>query len=122
MYLSGANEVRNLEELKKLGIDAILNVAYEESDPEYKDFLLVKIGIHEFEVNPPFILSMAVIALDNLIANGRTVLIHCHAGGHRSPYIAFRYLAEKSGRTLDEIYQEIMPTVPWGIVYPHNIR
>lgn len=122
LYLSGANEVLKLENLQTLGIDAILNVAYEETDPNYKDLIMVKVGLHEFESNPPFLISMAVIALENLITNGRTVLIHCHAGAHRSPYIAFRYLAEKEKTSLDEVYVKFMPIIPWGIIYPHSIK
>lgn len=122
LYLSGANEVRNIDELKRLGIDAILNVAWEETDPNYKDFLMVKISIHEFEHNPDFFLSMAVTILDNLISNGHTVLVHCHAGAHRGPYVAFRYLAEKERRTIEEIYNELTSKIPWKIIYPFNIK
>lgn len=121
LFLSGADEVNNVAKLKELGITAILNVGYQVTDPEHKDFLMVKVGLHEFSPNPDFFKSLAVIALSSLIDNGQKVLIHCAAGAHRSPYIAFRYLAEKNGKTIDEIYQEMMPKIPWGIIYPHNI-
>ena len=121
LFLSGENETQNIDRLKELGINAILNVGYEVTDPIYKDILMVKIGLHEFEPNPNFFKSLAVISLSVLIENGHKVLIHCHAGAHRSPYIAFRYLAEKSGRELNDIYLEMMPKIPWRIVYPHSI-
>lgn len=122
LYLSGANEVLDYTRLKELGIDAILNVSHNENDPAYSDILSIKIGLNEFTHNPDFFVSMAVLALENLITNGRTVLIHCYAGAHRSPYIAFRYLAEKEHRTLDAVYKEFIPTIPWGIVYPHSLK
>lgn len=122
LFLSGEDEAHNVTKLKELGIGAILNVGYQVTSPNHKDFLMVKVGLHEFSPNPDFFKSLAVIALANLIENGCKVLIHCHAGAHRSPYIAFRYLAEKNGKTIDEIYQEMMPKVPWAIIYPHNIK
>ena len=122
LFLSGENEIHDVDKLKEFGITAILNVGYQVTSPNYKDFLMVKIGLHEFSSNPDFFKSLAVDILSRLIDNKQKVLIHCHAGAHRSPYIAFRYLAEKNNKTLDEVYQEMIPKVPWGIVYPHNIQ
>jgi protein-tyrosine phosphatase len=121
IYLSGANEVNDIDSLMRHGITAVLNVAYEVSDPHHKDFLMIKIGLREFHPNPDFFKAMAINTLANLIENGHTVLIHCYAGAHRSPYIAFRYLAEKQNRPIEEVYKEIMPNVPWGIINPPNI-
>ncbi len=122
LFLSGENEAHNVDKLKELGITAILNVGYQVTSPNHKDFLMVKIGLHEFSPNPDFFKSLAVDSLSRLIENGHKVLIHCHAGAHRSPYIAFRYLAEKNNKTLDQVYQEMMPKVPWNIIYPHSIQ
>ncbi|MEK6881265.1 MAG: dual specificity protein phosphatase family protein [Nanoarchaeota archaeon] len=122
LFLSGKDEVLDMEKLKEFNITAILNVAYQVNDPEYKDFLMVKIGLHEFSPNPDFFKDLAIIVLSTLIDNGYKVLVHCHAGAHRSPYIAFRYLAEKQNKTIDQIYQEMMPKIPWGIIYPHQIK
>lgn len=122
LYLSGANEVHNVEELKRLGITAVLNVAYEVSDPHHKDFVMVKIGLHEFKENPAFLKNMAIEAIRKLIDHDHTVLIHCYAGAHRSPFIAFSYIAEVTGDSLDEVYKDILPGIPWGVVYPHSIK
>lgn len=122
LFLSGESEAHNIDKLKELGITAILNVGYQVTSPNHKDFLMVKVGLHEFDPNPDFFKRLAVKVLDSLIKNGNKVLIHCHAGAHRSPYIAFRYLAEKNNKTLDEVYREMMPLVPWNIIYPHSIK
>ena len=122
LYLSGENEVLNLDKLRELGINALLNVGYEVTNPIYKDLLTIKIGLHEFQPNPDFLKALAVISLSTLIDNGYKVLVHCHAGAHRSPYIAFRYLAEKNNKTIDEVYCEMKPKIPWGIVYPFSIK
>lgn len=122
LYLSGENIVKEPEKLKRAGITAILNVGYQVTDPNYKEFLMIKIGLREFSPNPDFFKNLAVTTLAQLIENGQTVLIHCHAGAHRSPYIACRYLAEKNKKTLDDVYREIIPKVPWDIIYPHKIE
>ena len=122
LLLSGENEADNVDVFKILGVTAILNVGYEVPSRNHKDFLTVKVGIHEFEENPEFMKFLAIYALSKLIDNGNKVLVHCHAGAHRSPYIAFSYLAEKQNKTIDEIYQEMLPKIPWGVVYPPNIK
>jgi len=122
LFLSGENEAHNVDKLKEFGITAIVNVGYEVTSPNHKDFLMIKIGLKEFQPNPEIAKHLIIITLRSLIHNGHKVLIHCHAGAHRSPFIAFSYLADIQLKTLDDVYQEFMPKVPWGIIYPNAIN
>lgn len=116
IFISGANEIHNKEELKGLGITAILNVAWEVNDPEYspEDFKMVKVGLLDSSNNPDWLKSLAIIAFGSLVENGEIVLIHCLHGASRSPYIALRYLAEKEKRAIENLYDEFMPQFPPG--------
>ena len=122
IYISGMGEVDEIAKLKELGINAILNVAYEVTDSirEPGDFMMVKIGLMDSPGNPDFMKSLAVIALSDMLHAGRTVLVHCAHGASRSPYIVFRYLAETEHRAIEAVYAEFLPIYPHMFLSPLN--
>lgn len=117
IYVSGADEVLKKEELQRLGINAILNVAWEVDDPVYAqtDFVMVKVGLTDNDQNPSWLKNLAILNLRSLLDNGKTVLVHCGAGFSRSPYVAIRYIAETENRTIESVYKEFMSTYPLQI-------
>lgn len=118
LFVSGRDEVYQKEELQRLGINAILNVAWEVDDPQYapQDFLMLKIGLLDSSENPGWLKDMAAITLQNLLENDKTVLVHCMAGASRSAYFAIRYISEKEHRTMEALYNEYIATFPPGSI------
>lgn len=118
LFVSGRDEVYQKEELQRLGITAILNVAWEVDDPQYRpeEFLQVKIGMTDDTKNPDWLKSLVMITLNSLLDNGHTVLVHCMAGASRSAYFATRYVSEKEHRSMDAVYNEMIATFPPGSI------
>ncbi len=120
LFLSGQDEVQNLERLKVLGITAVLNVADNSLDPYYRatTVLMVKVGLEDNELNDPKAKDLAVAVLRYLLNAGYSVLVHCVAGASRSPYIVARYLAETEGRPVEEVLAELRTLRPEAFLKP----
>lgn len=52
--------------------------------------------------NKPALLRKALSELDQAVADGMKVLVHCHAGRSRSVSVVARYLMESMGITAEE--------------------
>lgn len=111
-----------MSELQERGITAILNVAWEVNDLEYppEEFKMVKVGLWDGVGNKPEMKSLAVMALRTLIDAGHTVAVHCLHGASRSPYIVFRYLAEKENVQIEALYKEFRTQYPDITISPLN--
>ncbi len=96
IWLGSLEDAQNLERLEMANIQAILNVAPHYNTPVHEGIVLFKAGIFEDsrETNPVF---EAVEILDMLVAKYGPVLVHCHAGVNRSPFIVTLWLVIKTG-------------------------
>lgn len=101
VWLGSVDDAQDRERLSRLGIRAILNVSHEHNTPTHKDIVLFKVGIVEDsrKSNPIF---EAVELLDTLVTKYGSVLVHCHAGVNRSPFIVTLWLVTKLGMSFDE--------------------
>lgn len=111
VYLGNAKDAQDVNNLVSVGINAILNVAYEIPSNQVcpEGFQLVRSPLFDFDVdNSHSSLYAAIFQLDNLIKSGHTVLVHCQQGISRSPMIVMAYLyAKLLGGKLD--IAEIIP-------------
>lgn len=94
IWLGNSQDARNVDALRASGITSILNCA-EDLPPA----LGWKEGITHFHVglrddsNHSSRYRAACCVLEALVDEGKSVLVHCHEGRSRSPYVVALYLA-----------------------------
>lgn len=120
LFLSGEDEVRDLDALKALGITAVLNVADNSLDPYYRatTVLMVKVGLEDNGLNDPGAKDLAVAMLDDLLNLGYKVLVHCVAGASRSPYVVAKHLAWTEGMSIEDALAEVNRLRPEAFLQP----
>jgi hypothetical protein len=112
VWLGNSYNARNWQELEKLGIRSVLNIAW---DLDYKvspNVFPVKVGLVDGPGNRYAAFSLAVKTLEELIKMG-TVLIHCHEGVSRSPTILAAYMVKNHlAKNLDDAFNLIAAKRP----------
>lgn len=91
--------------LNQFGITALVCVADSATHREEirKSFRCVSVGLRDGDVpNAAWMLGIAVMAVDSLMRESETVLVHCNGGRHRSPTVVASYLEKAEGGTFDE--------------------
>jgi protein-tyrosine phosphatase len=118
IFLGNSQDAQRPHLLHQAGVTAILNVASDLDTTNQEDFLVHKHGLVDGPGNSSEEMKAAIHCLDNLLAYGHTVLVHCHMGMSRSPTIVAKYLAMKEHSTLDSCIEELVKIRP--IVNPHE--
>jgi hypothetical protein len=116
IWIGSSQDAKDLGAIRAAGIDSILNVA-EDLQPAlgWKD------GITHFHVglrdnsNAPSLYKAACYVLDALVDSGKKVLVHCHEGRSRSPYIVALYMTNKKPDAFNH-------SIPATITFLKSIR
>ena len=97
---------RDYEVLLDLGITAVLDLRAERTaDIEFFETHGIThrtFGVPDVTVPGPEVLTDAVARIDEQLADGRTVLVHCAKGRGRSATVLAAYLMREGGMTFDE--------------------
>jgi len=108
LYISGCKATE--DDLKKLGINCILNVA----DDAKTILTAYGSGIQRntcsFADDTESALKRGAMAVElavDLLNEGKILLIHCKVGNSRSPHIAALALSQIEKVSYDQIYEEI---------------
>lgn len=109
LFVGNYKDASDIEDLKRHGITAVLNVAFEVVDPIYspKEIFYIKIGLLDSADNKHYRKQLAIDTLILLLEEKETVLIHCSAGVSRSVFIASLALASIEKRDPHDIFEEI---------------
>jgi protein-tyrosine phosphatase len=108
LWLGGAPTYRrDYDALLKLGITAVLDTRaertsdhafYDAHDITHREFLVPDVTVPDETV-----LTEAVAWIDDQLADGRTVLIHCAKGRGRSATVVAAYLMTTKGMSFDAV-------------------
>jgi protein-tyrosine phosphatase len=103
LWIGSTGDLRDWRHLYDVGIQAVLDLAYEE--PPLKlphDLIACRFPLVDGDDNPPVLLKAAIDTLTRLLEEKFACLVCCHAGMSRSPAIAAAALARLTNRTIDE--------------------
>jgi protein-tyrosine phosphatase len=106
-------EPAELEQLRSLGITAILTLQTEEDGKQHIEWektaaaaaglLFRNIPVNDFDIADLVRkLPESVLALETMLNSGHTVYLHCTAGVSRSPTVAAAYLHWRLGWQLEQ--------------------
>ncbi len=89
IYVGNSNDARDIDNLRRLGIRSVVNVAKDLEDPWFHgDHRCYKIPLLDGAGNEVYRYKMALQIMITLLKAGEKVLLHCHAGASRSPAVA----------------------------------
>ncbi len=106
---------------KGLGIDAVLNVAYDlKGGVSWPDMEYMQVGLIDGPGNPLAAYHAAILALVTLFERWKKVLVHCHMGRSRSVAVALMYLSLTCGKGWDWWMVHLNKEVGIDVPEPHN--
>jgi len=122
VYISGRHAIRQMEEVKKLGIYTIVRLDHAKPKTNHPtqwtdDFDLLYRPIHDGEPIPVSVLRSVPEFIYEHTQQRQKVLIHCQMGVSRSVTLTLAYLIQYEGMTLPQAYQTIHTARPH--IYPH---
>ena len=89
LWLGHAGDCRDIQRLADVGIEAVMQLAAEESLANLlPEMLVFRIPLVDGSGNPPVRLRLAVEVVANLLEHRVATLVCCSAGASRSPAIA----------------------------------
>ncbi|XP_066222099.1 dual specificity protein phosphatase 12 [Saccopteryx leptura] len=113
LYLGGAEAVAELGRLREAGITALLTVDTEEPDFQVEGVwkLFVR-ALDKPETDLLSHLGRCVDFIGQARAEGRAVLVHCHAGVSRSVAVLTAFLMKTDQLTFDKAYENLQTMKP----------
>lgn len=114
LWLGSAPSARQARDLHERGIEAVVDLRAERDGdavvwPPEVEVRVAQLRDHGTPYARQLEGAAAVVA--DLMAQGRTVLVHCHAGIERAPTVACAALLLQ-GWTLDAAYQRVITSRP----------
>lgn len=108
----GVGDSESHKNARHLGYSAILNLAKEVNYEPPEGVEYRKVPLTDDGNNRCSRIEEAVEALDELVKEGKKVLVHCRSGVSRSPSIVAAYFEQHEGWTLDSAIQAIKQKRP----------
>ena len=120
LWIGNIDSPQNPEILKQNGITAILNVAFNVTNPQYNpaDFRMVQINLDDDSDNPFYLLRLTIDTLKIMWQEKEKVLVHCQLGKSRSTWVICQTIAELEKREIDDVLKEIQEKYPEAIKGP----
>lgn len=124
LYVGNSNDARDIDNLRRLGIKRVLNVATDLEGPWFHgDYRNYKIPLTDGPGNQLYQYQLALYTATTILSHGEKLLIHCHAGISRSPSIAAACLVFlKKARTIEEALQIVKRHRPEANPAPIHIQ
>lgn len=119
LYIGGLRDLA--EDLQKVGITAILNVAYEIDVQPIPPQIIryIKVSLNDSDENKKYMKVMAINTLEELLTQGETVMVMCAAGLSRSVYTAVMTIARMEGKKdWIEVFDELQKIHPFALIGP----
>jgi hypothetical protein len=102
LVVGGALFPGDLDELRKLGVGAVLSLCAEYADDGGEGVVMHRIPVHDdFAVSEEQLLE-GVAWIDARAAEGKKVYVHCAAGRGRSVSVVVAWLVKRHGLATDE--------------------
>lgn len=112
LYLGNASDARNADTLRAVGVDIVLNVAIDLNPVEVPGITYANHGLIDGPGNTTEAFESAVLFLNSVVSEGKTVLVHCHVGMSRSPTVVAKHLSMKESREFDDCVEELKSIRP----------
>jgi protein-tyrosine phosphatase len=90
LFIGDSGDAKNLDHLQEVPINGVLNVAFDldvKEDYYHRGISAHKVGLIDGPGNKIGDYYAAVLKLDSLLKTKNQVMIHCHAGVSRSPFV-----------------------------------
>ncbi len=116
LWIGNAREARELSSVLEAGIEAMVDLAWEEISPSLtRDVIYCRFPLLDGAGNQPHCLRAAIDAVVSLVEKQIPTLVFCGAGMSRSPAIAAAALALSRGDPLDETLRAVVSGQPHDI-------
>jgi hypothetical protein len=113
VYIGNRGDLRNPASLRDSGIEAIVDLAMEESPIViHRDGIMLRFPLADGGGNDAATLRLCIECVCALIVTGRTVLIACSAGMSRSPAVAAHAIARARHVQPDEVLRGFIGVGP----------
>ncbi|MEL6106398.1 MAG: dual specificity protein phosphatase [Planctomycetota bacterium] len=108
LWIANAIEARDARMLFDLGIEAVVDVAYEEAPARLpRQLIYCRFPLNDGGGNPSSTLRLAVRIVTELVENAVPTAVACSAGMSRSPLIAAFAASQLVGESADDILKDL---------------
>lgn len=119
LWLGHAHDARDLSRLLDLGIEAIVDLAIEETPPKMtRELVYCRFPLNDGAGNPPLILRAAVETVCSLLAKSIPTFVYCGAGMSRSPCVVAAAIALHNDMAPDRMLEELIAGQPHDVSPP----
>jgi hypothetical protein len=116
LWLGNAADVRDPRRLLGAGVEAVVDLAYEESPAALpRTMLYCRFPVVDGAGNRPQLLVTAIESTVGLVSRQIPTLVGCGAGMSRSPAILAAVLAIVRGQSPETCLQELLTAVPHDV-------
>ncbi|KAI9275329.1 protein-tyrosine phosphatase-like protein [Sporodiniella umbellata] len=116
LYLGSERNTLDLNSLKRLSVNAILNVAAEVTYPEEYMFQSTmgyyKLSWEHNQDNLSIELQKAINIIDKTRSAGQNILVHCQCGVARSATVIIAYMMKVKRLSLQDAYEQVKALSP----------
>ena len=116
LWIGNALEARNVTAVLDIGIEAIVDLAVEESPvSSTRELIYLRVPISDGAGNPAARICLAIATIRNLVSSEIPTLVACSAGMSRSPAIAAAALSQLEGITIEDALAQITAVRPCDV-------
>jgi hypothetical protein len=116
LWLGNVGDVRRPAELLSAGIQAVVELAANETPAQLpRDLLHCRFPLVDGAGNPPWLLRAAITTVTSLLDSQTPTLIYCGAGMSRTPAIAAAAVAMETGAAPGDALKQITLSGPHDV-------
>lgn len=116
LYLSSHSSIRH-RSVEENRINVIVNVANEISSPSFRKVASYHCGFDDTVKEAEKHTDEIVAFVNELLDEGKKVLVHCNHGASRSPHIVASVISARENKSYDQSYQEVRSLHPRAMEY-----
>ena len=108
LWIGNASDARQSANLLQAGIQAVVDLAYEEPPPALpRELILIRVPLTDGEGNSRESLELAIGSVERLLRSEMPTLVACSAGLSRSPLVSSAAISRAEQITLQAALQRI---------------